>query len=42
MLDASSQTLLLTEMFRGMMLALKFFFEPKFTLNYPFEKGPLR
>jgi len=30
-LDASAQTLFLTEMFRGMSLTLKYFFEPKVT-----------
>jgi NADH dehydrogenase (ubiquinone) Fe-S protein 8 len=28
-------------MFRGMSLAMKYFWEPKVTINYPFEKGPL-
>ena len=41
MLDASAQTLFLTEMFRGMSLTMKYFWEPKVTINYPFEKGPL-
>lgn len=40
-LDASAQTLLLTEMAYGMFLTLKTFTEPKVTINYPFEKGPL-
>mmetsp|Transcript_11712 Transcript_11712/g.38489 ORF Transcript_11712/g.38489 Transcript_11712/m.38489 type:complete len:217 (+) Transcript_11712:2195-2845(+) len=40
-LDASMQTLFITEMFRGMSLALRYFFEKKVTINYPFEKGPL-
>ena len=40
-LDASAQTLFLTEMFRGMSLTMKYFWEPKVTINYPFEKGPL-
>ena len=40
-LDESAQTLFLTEMVRGLMLTLKVFFEPKVTINYPFEKGPL-
>ncbi|EEH51783.1 uncharacterized protein MICPUCDRAFT_45998 [Micromonas pusilla CCMP1545] len=40
-IDASAQTLFLTEMFRGMSLAMKYFWEPKVTINYPFEKGPL-
>ena len=40
-LDESAQTLFLTELMRGMALTLKVFFEPKVTINYPFEKGPL-
>ena len=40
-LDHSAQTLFLTEMFRGLSLALKYFFDQKVTINYPFEKGPL-
>ena len=40
-LDASAQTLFLTEMFRGLSLTMKYFWEPKVTINYPFEKGPL-
>jgi NADH dehydrogenase (ubiquinone) Fe-S protein 8 len=33
--------LFLTEMVRGLMLTLKYFFEKNVTINYPFEKGPL-
>ena len=40
-LDASAQTLLITEMFRGLNLALKYFFTKKVTINYPFEKSAL-
>ncbi|KAG0558979.1 hypothetical protein KC19_10G069600 [Ceratodon purpureus] len=40
-LDHSVNTLFLSEMARGMGLALKYFFEKKVTINYPFEKGPL-
>ncbi|KAK2078656.1 hypothetical protein QBZ16_003496 [Prototheca wickerhamii] len=40
-LDESSQTLFLTELWRGLAMTLKVFFEPKVTINYPFEKGPL-
>ncbi|PIA59137.1 hypothetical protein AQUCO_00400178v1 [Aquilegia coerulea] len=39
--DRTINTLFLTEMVRGLMLTLKYFFEPKVTINYPFEKGPL-
>jgi len=40
-LDENAQTLFITELFRGMSYVLKVFFEPKATINYPFEKGPL-
>ncbi|MCO5567835.1 hypothetical protein L7F22_021531 [Adiantum nelumboides] len=40
-LDRSMNTLFLTELFRGMSLTLKYFFDKKVTINYPFEKGPL-
>ncbi|KAF9609842.1 hypothetical protein IFM89_018784 [Coptis chinensis] len=39
--ERTINTLFLTEMVRGLMLTLKYFFEPKVTINYPFEKGPL-
>lgn len=37
----TAEALYLTEVYRGMMLALQYFFQPKVTLNYPMEKGPL-
>lgn len=40
-LDESAQTLFLTELWRGLSLTLRAFFEKKATINYPFEKGPL-
>jgi NADH-quinone oxidoreductase chain I len=40
-LDESAQTLFLTDLVRGLALTLKVFFEPKVTINYPFEKAPL-
>eukprot|EP00270_Netrium_digitus_P020066 TRINITY_DN812_c0_g1_i3.p1 TRINITY_DN812_c0_g1~~TRINITY_DN812_c0_g1_i3.p1 ORF type:complete len:239 (+),score=53.96 TRINITY_DN812_c0_g1_i3:76-792(+) len=40
-LDHNMSGLLLTEMFRGMALTLRYFFDTKVTINYPFEKGPL-
>ncbi|KAG2705643.1 hypothetical protein I3843_05G057200 [Carya illinoinensis] len=39
--ERSINTLFLTEMVRGLMLTLKYFFDKKVTINYPFEKGPL-
>ena len=32
---------LLTDMLGGLWLTLRYFFRPKVTLNYPYEKGPL-
>jgi len=40
-LHGFTQTLLLTEVVRGMGLTLSMFFREKVTINYPFEKGPL-
>jgi len=40
-IEKSTKALLLTELVSGMALTLKYFFKPKVTLNYPFEKGPL-
>jgi len=37
----STRALLLTELVSGMALTLRYFFKPKVTLNYPYEKGPL-
>jgi len=39
--DNAAQTFFLTEIFGGMMITLQYFFQPKVTLNYPNEKGPL-
>jgi len=39
--DVTAQSLLLTEIVRGMWLTLENFFAPKVTINYPYEKGPL-
>ena len=35
------QSALLTELLGGLWLTLRYFFRPKVTLNYPYEKGPL-
>ncbi|MBI1776895.1 MAG: NADH-quinone oxidoreductase subunit NuoI [Proteobacteria bacterium] len=40
-LDRGARSLLLSELFSGMALTLSYFFKPKVTLNYPYEKGPL-
>ena len=40
-LDQAARSLFLTEFVLAFILAMKYFFRPKATLNYPFEKGPL-
>ena len=40
-LDRAARSLLLSELVQGMALTLKYFFKPKVTINYPYEKGPL-
>ena len=37
----AAKSLLLLEFVKGMWLTLKYFFRPKVTLNYPYERGPL-
>ncbi|PZN96363.1 MAG: NADH-quinone oxidoreductase subunit NuoI [Alphaproteobacteria bacterium] len=37
----AAKSLLLLEFIGGLGLTLKYFFKPKLTLNYPYEKGPL-
>lgn len=39
--ERASQTIFLTELMRGMGVALGHFFKEPATINYPFEKGPL-
>lgn len=40
-LDRTARSLLLTEIVVGMWLTLKYFFRPKVTINYPYEKGAI-
>jgi NADH-quinone oxidoreductase subunit I len=40
-LHRTARTLLLGELITGMAMTLRYFFRPKVTLNYPYEKGPL-
>ena len=35
------RSFLLLELVKGMFLTLKYFFKPKVTINYPYEKGSL-
>lgn len=40
-LSGATQTLMLTELSRGMMLTFAYFWKDKVTLNYPMEKAPI-
>ena len=40
-LDQVVRSIFLTEFVSAFFLAMRYFFKPKVTLNYPFEKGPL-
>ncbi|KAI2634431.1 NADH-ubiquinone oxidoreductase 23 kDa subunit [Xylaria nigripes] len=40
-LDRIGRFFLMTEMFRGMYVALEQYFRPPYTIFYPFEKGPI-
>ena len=40
-LDRTARSLLLGELVAGMGLTLRYFFKPKVTINYPYEKGPI-
>jgi hypothetical protein len=40
-LDQAARSIFLTEFVSAFFLALRYFFKPKVTLNYPFEKGSL-
>jgi NADH-quinone oxidoreductase subunit I len=39
--ERSAKALFLTELLSGMAMTLRYFFRPKVTLNYPYEKGPI-
>ena len=41
MLQQAAKGLFLTEFASALMMAMRYFFAPKATVNYPFEKGPL-
>jgi NADH-quinone oxidoreductase subunit I len=40
-INATARSLLLSEFVSAFFLAMRYFFKPKPTLNYPFEKGPV-
>ncbi|MGR3715938.1 MAG: NuoI/complex I 23 kDa subunit family protein, partial [Thermohalobaculum sp.] len=39
--DKAIRYFLLADIWTGFRLGMKYFFKPKVTINYPFEKGPL-
>lgn len=40
-LDKTARSFFLVELVKGFALTLKYFFKPKVTINYPFEKNPI-
>ncbi|MGH7189005.1 MAG: NADH-quinone oxidoreductase subunit NuoI, partial [Acetobacteraceae bacterium] len=40
-LDRAARVLLLQELVVGLGVTIRYFFRPKATINYPYEKGPL-
>ncbi len=40
-LDKAAQSIFLMDFVSAFFLAMRYFFKPKVTLNYPFEKGAL-
>jgi NADH-quinone oxidoreductase subunit I len=40
-LDRAAKAAFLKEFVEGFVLSMRYFFRPKATLNYPFEKGPI-
>ena len=40
-LDRTARALLLSELVSGLSLTLRYFFRPKVTINYPYEKGTI-
>ena len=40
-LDQAARAIFLTEFVSGFFLAMRYFFKPKPTINYPFEKNPI-
>lgn len=40
-IDRTARAFLMTELMVGLGITLKYFFKPKVTIDYPYEKGPL-
>ncbi|NBW78623.1 MAG: NADH-quinone oxidoreductase subunit I, partial [Betaproteobacteria bacterium] len=41
MLARTLKSLLLSELVSGLSLTFRYMFRPKYTINYPYEKGPI-
>jgi NADH-quinone oxidoreductase subunit I len=40
-LDQAARSIFLTEFLQALVLSMRYFFKPKATINYPFEKNPI-
>jgi NADH-quinone oxidoreductase subunit I len=40
-LDQAARSIFLTEFWQAIVLSMRYFFKPKATINYPFEKNPI-
>ena len=40
-LDQAARSIFLKEFVSGFLLGMRYFFKPKATINYPFEKNPI-
>ncbi|MDI2090376.1 NADH-quinone oxidoreductase subunit NuoI [Commensalibacter oyaizuii] len=40
-IDRTARSFLLSELLTGLGITLRYFFKPKATINYPYEKGPI-
>ncbi len=40
-LDQAARSIFLAEFWQALLLSMRYFFKPKATINYPFEKNPI-
>ena len=40
-LDQAARSVFLVEFWQALVLSMRYFFKPKATVNYPFEKNPI-
>ena len=40
-MDQAARSIFLTEFWQALLLSMRYFFKPKATVNYPFEKNPI-